>query len=974
LGKNDSTEFLSRRRKVTGYSDSNPNLKALKRYGISFLAVILCMPVFGQQTGITGRVTDPSSALVANVTVTATAEDGTKVTAATNADGLYQFPGLRAGDYRLRFDVAGFAPAERTVTLLVGQMATVDLTLQLAQAATAVSVEALANAVDTTSSTVAGDVSPTEVQKVPLNGRNYLQLAMLVPGITSNDVQTSVLGGTDIGKMQINVDGQQVTQTSAATSFGEPLYSEEAIDQYQIITNRFDATMGRSGRVQVIVQTKSGTNNFHGSLFGYFRNSDFNAADPVAHKVLPFSDQQFGGSVGGPIVKNKLFFFFAYEGERQPNTIFDQPTDYTSLSGQQLAFTFSNTLNTRTYLLHMDYQISNTQRLSVTGSGSTWAEPAANLSGTSAPTRVTDATRTSYAVIGNWTWTVTPALVNSAKIGFNHYDWSNNALLSTQEYRFSEDSWGSPYNYPQLLAQNIQQYHDDVFWLRGGHSLKFGVDFQHIPYTGNFGQNVRGTVLSFASGVNSIPLIDIFPVWNQPSTWNLSLMDPYVTQFTQGFGNYIYSVPTQTVGGWFQDDWKVSRKLTLNLGLRYDNDLGIFNPNLYLKTGYPTPHNNPDLMFQPRLGFTYDPTGARKTVIRGGAGLFYSYINANYSIDGNIFNGQNTLSPALTPTAANPINLANPWNGVTGAQFLSGQVPVSTQAVQLLDTDVRTPYSFQGSIGVQQQITRDWSMTADYVHFRVYHDWITIDGNLYENPATGYPLAPSTYGRPFSYYAGIRDFATPNAVGQLYDGLQVGIQHRFSQSFSGNIAYTLERFKDSADNSTPNNPFNLGAEWGPSADQQRNTLSATGVYSFKWGIALSGALHYGSGQNFGVSSNQNPFGLTYYTSRIFTNTTPFYINPADVTAAPGLPGYGIVARDSFVGQPIIRIDMRLSKTFIVKDRFHFTPMIEAFNLFNHANFGSYQTTVTVASFGLPAQNSDLPYFPRMLQFAGRFEF
>jgi hypothetical protein len=135
-------------------------------------------------------------------------------------------------------------------------------------------------------------VSPTEVSKIPLNGRNYLQLAMMVPGITSNDVQNSPLGATDSGKMQINVDGQQVTQNSASTSFGQPIFSDDAIEQYQIITNWFDATMGRSSRLQVVVQTKSGTNAFHGTLFGYFRNSDFNAADPVAHNHSNFGSYQ----------------------------------------------------------------------------------------------------------------------------------------------------------------------------------------------------------------------------------------------------------------------------------------------------------------------------------------------------------------------------------------------------------------------------------------------------------------------------------------------------------------------------------------------------------------------------------------------------------------------------------------------------------------------------------------------------------
>lgn len=270
-----------------------------------FAATFASVPLLAQQTGITGRLADPSAAVIADAKVTATGEDGSRIETVTNGQGLYQFPGLRAAKYVLRFEAPGFAPAERTVVLLVGQTVSVDLSLEVASASSVVAVQAEAATVDTTSSTVAGDVSPTEVSRIPLNGRNYLQLAMLVPGITSNDVVNSPLGATDSGKLQINVDGQQVTQNSAGDGFGEPQYSQDAIDQFQIITNRFDATLGRSSRIQVNVQTKSGTNQLHGTLYGYFRNSEFNANDSVAHRLLPFSDQQFGGTVGGPILKDR---------------------------------------------------------------------------------------------------------------------------------------------------------------------------------------------------------------------------------------------------------------------------------------------------------------------------------------------------------------------------------------------------------------------------------------------------------------------------------------------------------------------------------------------------------------------------------------------------------------------------------------------------------------------------------------------
>ncbi|HST79091.1 MAG TPA: hypothetical protein VLN58_11435 [Verrucomicrobiae bacterium] len=169
----------------------------------------------------------------------------------------------------------------------------------------------------------------------------------------------------------------------------------------------------------------------------------FNAADPVAHKVLPFSGQQFGGTVAGPILKDKLFFFFAYEGGRQPNTIFDKPTGFT---GQ--CYTFANQLRTNSYLLRTDWLINNTNRLSVRGTGYTWNVPFNNVKGNSSPMRATDSTRTSYVVLATLNSTISPAVVNEIKGGLNHFDWQNAPLVQSQEYWFPTIAVGGPYNYP----------------------------------------------------------------------------------------------------------------------------------------------------------------------------------------------------------------------------------------------------------------------------------------------------------------------------------------------------------------------------------------------------------------------------------------------------------------------------------------------------------------------------------------------
>jgi len=685
----------------------------------------------------------------------------------------------------------------------------------------------------------------------------------------------------------------------------------------------------------------------------------------VAHKVLPFSDQQFGGTVGGPILHDKLFFFFGYEGERQPNTIFNTPTGFAGVS-----YVFPTQLRTNSYLFRSDWQINGANRLSIRANGFTWSNPFTNVTGAGSPTRATDASRTSYALLGTWDWTASPSIVNQVRAGWNHFDWENTPLVQSQEYRFPTITIGGPYNYPQHFIQNTQQYRDDLFVLKSTHSIKAGGEYLHNAYTGLFQQNIRGTVLSFSSDPANFN--SIFPTWNDPSTWNIAAISPLAVSYVQGFGNFNINVPTNSIGAWAQDDWKISPKFTVNLGLRYDNDLGIFDPSLRLTNGIQTPNYNQNLLFQPRIGFAYDPTGSRKTVIRGGVGIFYADIQANQTIDQQIFNGQTSLQPSVQARPGSPINLAQPFGTTTGDQFLSGAVPVSAQAIQVLAPDVRTPYSLQMSIGVEQQVKKDWTISADFVHWRVYHDWIRGDANLFYNPLTAYNVSPVN-GRPNPKFTNILTFYTPDAAGSLFDALQIGIQHPLSKSISASAAYTYSRLKDSTTGPFyyPNNPFNFADEWANSPDDQRHTLTVTGSYSWKWNIQLSGSFHYGSGQAYQVTAGANPFGGTV-NNRLYANSTRVY---GPVVSSPStVPGYMILERDSLYGNAIARLDLRLAKTFTMKDRFRFIPFIEAFNLLKHSNFGAYNTIVTAASYGLPAQNSDLAYAPRMLQFAGRFEF
>lgn len=920
-----------------------------------------------QQTGISGRVTDSSGGVVVSVRVQISETGGAKISTLTNQQGIYQFPSLRGADYVLRFESPGFTPAEKTVTVLVGQTLTLDITLRPAETSTTVDVLGDASLIETSSSQVAGNINPAQVSNLPLNGRNWMELSLLVPGVTKNSVDFTPLGTTSGGKFQINVDGQQVTQNTAGDSFGQPQYSRDAMDQFQIITNRFDATLGRSSQIQVNAQTKSGTNDFHGTAYGYFRNDALNAADPIAQKVLPFSDKQFGGTIGGPILRDKLWFFFGYEGERQPSTIFTVPVGF---GGQ--SFSFPSNLTTNSYILRTDWQVNERHKLSVRGTGYTWENPFTGITGTAHPSRAAARTRTSYSIFGTWTWIKAANLVNEVKVGWNHFDWQNTALVPSQEYRFQGNTIGGPYNYPQTFIQNTQQYRDDLYWLKGSHSIKTGAEYLHNAHTGFFQQNLRGTVLSFSSTPSN--LTTIFPTWNDASSWNLNAISPSAVAYVQGFGDFNIDIPRNTIGFWIQDDWKISGRLTLNLGVRYDNDIGVFDPSRRLQSGIVTPRSGDNLLFAPRIGFAWDVTGNRKTVIRGGTGLYYADIQANQVIDQQIFNGEQSLQPSVGATPGHPIDLTRPFGDVTGEDFLSGNAPVTAQSVQILGHDAKTPYSFQTSIGVEHQFGKDWNLSADFVHWRVYHEWIRNDTNVFYDPTTGFNKNP-TSGRPDSRFTNILTFLTPNAAGAIYDGLQMGLQKRLSAGLTFGAAYTFARLKDSTTGPFyyPNNPFDIAAEWANSPDDQRHTLSLNSSYQWKWGLQGSLFYHFGSGQAYQTLVNTNPFGGTV-NSRTFPVSAKTYNDPQYNHPAPYAAGYMITDRNQLYGRNIHRVDARLSKTITIKDRYRAIGIVEAFNLFNHANYGAYNSNITDKFYGAPAQNSNLAYAARMLQLAARFEF
>jgi hypothetical protein len=987
------------------------------------------LPALGQQTGLSGVVSDAQGGVIPGAKIEAKQSGGSSFFATTNSRGSFVIPNMGAAEYTITTQAPGFATVQKRVLLLVGQLAQIDITLPVASASSTVVVEATNQlAIDTTSSEVAGNVTPAEIRDIPVNGRNYVELSALVPGIKANAFGNSPVsgpGGTsqgdaETGKFQITLDGLQASQDSVGSSFGQPRFSMDAISQFQIITNRFDATAGRSAGIYVNVQTKTGTNQIHGSGFFYARNSFFNASDPVlklngAAITRPaFADEIYGGTFGGPIKKDKLWYFGSYEGEHQPSTVTFTPTITSGLTTS--TFSHPSVLLLGEYLGRIDYQRNDQNHFFLRGDGytqsSSFLPPTASGSD---PSQSYYSTVATAGYVFDWDHNFSDHLINDLHAGLHYFQFQNLPFFPTGSIvvTLPAVTVGEPYNEPEIFNQYTQQYRDDLFWLKGKHSFKMGGEYLLTHHGGSFPQYLRGG-LTTCTGSGTPNYAAMFPNGTlDPSTWNYSQINSFCTggeSYTQAFGNYNITINRNIIGLWAEDDWKILPRLTLNLGLRYDNDLGAYNTAYAPSPGLVTPNTNPDLNFGPRLGFAYDPAGNGKTSIRGGAGLYYADQVANAIIDEELYSS--TARALQASVSGNNLTLPTPFAGQNPAanptNYVSSPQPVARGA--------KTPYSLEASIGAARELPFKTTISADFVHQRVYDDFIALSGNLLENPANpeqnlnptaamnaatytsrtcgntsvaldtlnpatlstdapsnGSPAGPQSAKQVCNQLFGsaVRQFTTYPGAGVIADALEVSVKHATTMGFTSSLAYTWGRTKNSTTGAFgyPNKPFPAGIqqEWANGTDDQRHTLTATAEYAWKYGLSLSSLYHFGSGLAFGTTSGSS---INSYASstRTFGTAVAGGQSLVNQPVAPGTAcpiahcttiyaplskvyydasyGYWIIQRDGFRGSDYNRVDARLQESVRIKDRYHAVFGVDAFNLLNHSNFGAFSTTAT----------------------------
>ena len=603
---------------------------------LALVVSLVCGATFAQSeiggATLNGTVLDPTGAAVPNAKVIVT-NSGTGVSRNTqsNDTGLYSFPRLPVGSYDLTIEAAGFKSSKRTgVMLNVGAVVTLDVNLEVGAAQETVSVTAEVPVVESTRSTTATTVTEQQVRALPINGRNFLDFTVLTPGVVRDQTRGGDLsfGGQRGTSNSLLVDGADSNnvffgQTTGRTGTGRNPYSfsEDAVQEFQVNTNGYAAEIGRAGGGVINVITKSGTNEFHGTAFEFFRDKALNANswenNRAGRAKRAYHFNQFGGNLGGPIAKNRAFFFFNYDGQRNttPNpiilTVLPAASDAAGQQGlallQPYTAAYSNALNNDVYLGKVDLELSSNHRLSVRYNGNRFVgQNFENTGQASAAEHTGNSKVTTDSVAGSHTWILGTNSVLESRLSWTRDNEPGESNSTAPEAVIRERgttvlSIGRNNFSPRYTNAKTFQWIESLSRTVGRHSLKFGYDMNLQRIANFFPGNFSGsyTFNSYADFANKNPF-----------------------SFTQGFAGSGTTGPlTEPNVGEFalfaQDSWRASDRLTLNYGVRYD----------YFKLAQP-PVKNPDTQLAalgldtskipldanniaPRFGFAYKLNGAR---------------------------------------------------------------------------------------------------------------------------------------------------------------------------------------------------------------------------------------------------------------------------------------------------------------------------------------------------------------------------
>ena len=1026
---------------------------------------------------INGRVRDPQGDAIEGAGVTVVNSDtGLIRNTVTGSAGQFTVPVLPSGRYTVRVEKQGFAILEQTsVVVTVGASASLIATLKVGSVSEVVTIESK-QTIETTKTAETSLVSREEIQDLPLNGRRYDQFALLTPGVT-RDATFGLLSFRGMSGVWNNfmIEGANDNQAYNSEARGRTRVASnlsfDAIQEFQVGHSNFSAEFGRAigGNINAVV--RSGGNSFHGDAFYYYRDRNLSARDPFATFRPAERRQQFGGSAGGPIKRDKLFYFLNYDQQvRNWPLVFQDssgaltngnPANPLALSpncnrgltsaGCQADITAFNagvsalrdkiataapggalprSFNHSLALAKVDWLVDSKNTVAITYNYLNHRAPngiqTAQLLTNSLAAQGHDEVHT-HSLIGRWTTTISATKVNEFRA-----EWSRDF-----EFQFSSDpppnvaigsfSFGKSTGQDNLANPDERHYQflDNFSLISGQHTLKFGGEIERVHEFLNKPNNFSGgysyaNALAFGRDLlrmNSSGITD-------PNAKNY-------TSYRQSFGLATDDFGTINYAAFLQDEWRVNRRLTLNLGLRYDYQRlpqPIFpNPAIPESTTIHSDHSN----FGPRAAVAWDVRGNASTVVRAGYGMFFSPTPLG-TID-NVLRQTGLSDPnqALMSLTFSSSSTGAPIYPNTFSQLPTGLGSAGSNFVTRLDPQFRRPRAQEVNAGIDQLLPGGIILSASFVYTKGDRLPFTFDTNLpppaftrtyafpdgttFKVPFTAGPLGNPNSARPNPTLGAINEIR-PLGL-SWYKGLLVEATKRFSKAYEFHISYTLAKAEDVAGTGDGSgrgdegpfggfnilDQFNIAENRSRASTDQRHRFVASGVWNLPFG-RQDGSLASRVIRNWQISEILTAqSGRPFPTGTFVVTGIPFSTPDGKQWQAFGFNLFGQsgsslapnVPRNNNTGDANYAVDMRLSRVFHIGERYALELLGEGFNVFNHSNFNQYNSTLynagpttaatpmttpvaitTVATFGMPFGDGVPPdgTGARRFQLSARFRF
>ena len=1088
--------------------------KIAKCFFVSLLVFALSAVAFAQSTttgSIGGVVTNPNKEVVSGAAVTVKNIGTNKEDTATSDDsGRFKVPNLQPGNYSVTVNSSGFSPSTMdSVVVEIGRETNLEVALSVGPVTGTVDVSAEAPVINTTQQDFSTNLNQTSINELPVNGRRWSNFAILTPGAVP-DGNFGLISFRGISGLLNNstVDGGDNNQAFFSEERGRTRsaysISQSAIREFQVNTSNFAAEYGRSAGGVINAITKSGTNEFHGSGFFYDRNNKWGARNPgsfitrfangvTTRDALKPKDvrYQFGGTVGGPIVKDSLFFFFSYDEQRRnfPGVANFSTSNYLStvnlctsagapgcstalfnaslknpnriLTDNQInsVLSFINSMtgetprrgDQRLFLPKIDWQVNSNNQFSATYNRLRWKSPAGVQTGATVQ-RDRAGFGNDFVEIDSLNMRLS-STISSKLINEFRFQWADELDSAFAQPPLPGEPTTANGFSPQVTLTNGLtfgkanfldrvalpderrfQFADSLTYTTGNHTFKFGTDINRVRdidenlFTGagayTYG-NINDFILDYLNFTSGGALTTAGKVC---STSTRTVGKCYTSNYQQGFGPPRFQFHTTDWAFFAQDDWRVTPRLTLNLGLRWDYEQFpqpfLVNPALPQTGNRPSDKNN----FGPRIGFATDLSGDGKTSLRGGYGIYYGRINGtiiiNSLINTGLSTGQAVSSVAPVCPTVNGFAPGNPNNPVcpTPASVPLGNptapifpnilasAPPGTAAVNYFRKGFQNPLIHQGDLVFEREVARNTVVSASYLFSFGNHLTTFVDTNL--NPPTSEgrvsildgPLAGQTW--VFPYYRGLRPNTSFGNILEIRDGIStkynalvLQANRRLTNGLQFQSSYTLSRSQDNGGSQssatfTPGfsslfDPFDPQADSGYSTFDRRHKFVASVVYNtnFKSLDGAGKAIFNG----WTIAPIVNMFSGFRYTpvTNGFTTSAVFGSSPAGgVNGSNGSLRFALLPNNFFHTPSIKYVDLRVSRRFTIKENAKLELLAEGFNIFNRTqvtgvNNRMYQLSIQNGqvvgtfdpTFGTPSDLSNGFFFrERQIQLAVRFEF